>query len=162
MNHKFRVSCLVLLAIAVRAAGAGAQGVLLTQPLDSGILVRAQLVGGGRVQGRLLSRLGPSDRGIEMCRYPGSPCTSTAPPGREIVLPLSNVTRLEIAVGSRTWRGALVGGLSALLGAVVGDAVLAGGAARRGYPGVLVGCLASGAVLGAILGSTEIVWGPAP
>ena len=162
MNQKIRVSCLVLLAAAMGGTEAGAQGPLLTQPLDSGTLVQAHLVGGDRVRGRLLGRVGPAGDTIALCRYPGTPCAVAALSGREIVLPRPNVTRLEVAVGSRARRGVLLGSLSGLAATVVHYAVFYRVSAFDRSPQVVVGVMSLGAVLGAALGSLEIVWGPAP
>lgn len=158
------VSCLVLLAVALSGREVGAQAPLLTQPLDSGTLIQAHLVGGERVRGRLLSRFGPGGDRIVACRYPGTPCADFALPGRTVVLPRSSVSRLEVAVGSRAARNALVGGLSGIAGALAAVAAFGSLSELDRSPNVtmVVSLTAFGAALGALFGSADVRWGPAP
>lgn len=157
MSVKYPVLSLLLLVLAAGGRPLRAQAPLVTQPLDSGMLVQMHFASGDSARGRLLARLGPDSRDIVFCRYPGNPCTALGSSGRR-ALPISGVVRLDRAVGAHTTRDALVGGLSMMAGALLGSAIYH----APPEPGIVLGLGALGTVLGSLIGSWDLVWGPAP
>ena len=164
MTLAARAQGCVLLLVAVLAPAGVSQTPLLTQPIDSGMLVRMRTADQGQVRGRLLARFGPASDRIIFCRYPGNPCLDSTALGR-VARPAASVFELEVATGSHWAGGALVGGLSGL------GAGLLYGAINRGLCDsssclnsgrFTVGAVLFGMFWGAIVGSTSIRWGAAP
>jgi hypothetical protein len=151
-----------LVFLSTPSAALRAQAPLLLQPIDSGVLVRMRLATGESVRGRLLARLDPGSERVIYCRYPGNPCTDSTAAGVR-VQPMAGVLGLEVGAGSRAVPGALLGALAGLGGALLGDALLASLCDTPPCRHALVIPLViGGAVLGALRGSADIVWHPAP
>ena len=96
----------LILGLASRAASA--QGAPVTQPLDSGSVVRLLWQQEPARVGKLLAPLQPASDSVAYCRYPGPPCSSISTSGMEI-RPTADLTRVETSHGSRAGRGTLIG-----------------------------------------------------
>ena len=157
-THAAPLALLLLVVPSVRA-----QVPLITQPLDSGTLVRAHLSNGSVVRGRLLAPLVPPAASLRLCLYPGRLCAGPLD-DRTRTLPVSDVRFLEVADGTRARTGALVG---AVVGVLMGEAVhgLAEGMCESAgcipprWRADLVGAL-GGALWGALLGAGFDAWRP--
>lgn len=154
---------LILGLAAVRAASA--QNAPVTQPLDSGSVVRLIWQQGSPRVGKLLAPLQPSSDSVAYCRYPGPPCGSSSTSGRENRT-IADLRRVEVSHGSRAGRGALIGGGVAV--AVLGLGRIA--FANQDSPAPLTGerlagaitFVALGAGVGALIGRRSTRWRPAP
>jgi hypothetical protein len=153
----------LILGFAGRAASA--QGVPVTQPLDSGSVVRLMWHREPPRVGKLLAPLQSASDSVAYCRYPGPACSSTSTSGMEI-RPTADLTRVEISHGSRAGRGALIG-------AGVGVAVLGLGRlafADQDSPAPWTGERVAGAItfvgistgVGALIGRGSTRWMLAP
>jgi len=135
----------------------------ITQPLDSGTLVRARLSDGSVVRGRLLAPLVPPAASLRLCLYPGRLCTGPLD-DRTRTLPVGGLRSLEVADGTRARTGALVG---AIVGVLLGEAVRGLAAGLCESPGCvpprwrsyLVGAI-GGALWGVVLGAGFDAWRP--
>jgi hypothetical protein len=141
----------------------GAQARLFTQPIDSGVLVRMHRSAGDVVIGRLMRTVTPESLAVRYCRYPGNRCTAADSSGLAS-LPLAEVDTLEVQVGSGAASGGVIGALIGVL--EIGLATMApGDCAPSCYrPSALAAAAAivGTGVIGAIVGSSGIRWGPAP
>lgn len=157
MGRRMWITSFFVVALALGCEQAPAQTPPVTQPLDSGTLVRVHLSSGARLRGRLLARFAPTSDRIVFCRYPGNPCADPAAPGIATI-PATSVARIDVAAGNRAALGAVGGALGIVAGALLGNATIgAANDTQVGTGGVLVGA-ALGAVIGALAGSTDIVW----
>ena len=155
-----RRTSLVLLMAAAWTSRAPAQAPLLTQPLDSGTLVRLQLTSGDRLRGRLLAPLQPASERVELCRYPGNPCSDST--GEQTVATLSNAVRLELAAGNHAVRGGVAGALGIVAVALLANATVGAANDNTLSAGTVVSMAVVAGVIGALAGSTDIVWRRAP
>ncbi len=103
-----------LLLLCATSGGASAQMPAGMAPIDSGRVVRAW-TGDVAVRGRLLAPLDPAADSVRYCRYPGPPCGANPAPTQVAWLVPSNVSHLDIAVGTRAVRGAWIGGITQML-----------------------------------------------
>lgn len=136
---------------------------LLYLPLDSATTVRLQLADGQRVTGRLVAPFGPDSTRFLLCPGTHGPCGGA----RSVRgVPAADVTAVETRRGSRTTRGAFIGALVAAGGAAIFCALTDTGGcdpAKGGYFSyVLLPTALAGAGVGALVGSSIIVWGRAP
>jgi hypothetical protein len=154
-----------VLILGVTSRTALAQGSPVTQPLDSGTVVRLMWQKEPARVGRLLAPLQPASDSVVYCRYPGPPCSSSPSSGREVRL-TAELTRVEISHGSRAGRGALIG-------AGIGVAVLGLGRiafADQDSPAPATGQRVAGAItfvalsagVGALIGRGSRQWTLAP
>jgi len=156
----------VIAALALaRPAAVAAQDRLLYLPLDSATAVRLRLMDGRRVTGRLVRPFGPDSARFVYC--PGTrPWCPEDGPGAVRTTPAADVARVETRRGSRTRRGAALGAIATAAGASAFCAVTdAGGCdpAKGGFFSyVLLPAALVGAGVGAIVGGSIAVWGPAP
>lgn len=154
-----------LVFLAVVSSPVDAQVPLATQPLDSGVLVRARLHDGSALRGRLLTPFTPGTPSLRLCLYPGRPC-SAASDDRARTIPTSGLTRLHVAAGTRVRTGAVVG---ALVGVLAGEFVYglskglceSSGCVPPRFRTLLVGALGFG-LFGAVFGTGFDAWAPAP
>ena len=158
-----QVLALVLLGLA--ASPLVAQQVPLSQPLDSGTVVRLGWRAGPRQTGRLLAPLTlQSDRVID-CRYAGPPCrqgrASTAD-----VRPADELVSVETRRGDRTGRGALLGAGLGLAVLGLGRAAFADADSPAPWTGQRVAGAATfvalAAGVGALIGRGSARWVAAP
>jgi hypothetical protein len=153
----------LILGSAGRAASA--QGAPVTQPLDSGVVVRLMWQQEPPRVGKLLAPLQPASDSVAYCRYPGPACSSSSTSGMEI-RPTADLTRVEISYGSRAGRGALIGAGVAV--AVLGLGRIA--FADQDSPAAWTGERVAGAItfvalsagVGALIGRGSTRWMPAP
>lgn len=145
--------------------GASAQGAPVTQPLDSGSVVRLMWQKEPARVGKLVAPLRADSDSVAYCRYPGPACSSSSTSGKEI-RPTADLTRVEISHGSQAGRGALIG-------AGVGMAVLGVGRiafADQDSPAPVTGERVAGAItfvalsagVGALIGRGSARWMLAP
>ena len=158
----FLGACAALAALAAQPAAA--QQPLLTQPLDSGAVVRLRLRDGAREGAKLLTRFGPGFDTLSYCRWPALPCT----PGseRHVVRPATAVLGIETYRGSGAKLGAIIGAIVGVpMGFVVVELVEY---SEERDPGTarsvrLVAQSSVGwALFGAMIGLFFQRWGPAP
>ena len=135
-----------------------AQSGRLETAVDSGLVIRLTR-GEQMVRGRLLERMVPAADHARVCKYPGPPCIDPISPTQLATLSLADWDHLDVQVGNRAKKGAVLGGiLGALLG--IGGASLARAFCERTCPsegevlfkGVVIGGLFSAGV-GAVIGS---------
>jgi len=146
------------------AQPAPAQQPLVTQPLDSGAVVRLRLRDGAREGAKLLTRFGPVSDTLSYCRWPALPCTHGSE--RHVVRPATAVLGLETYRGSRAKLGAIIG---AIVGVPMGFvAVGLVKYAEETDPGtarsvrIVAGSSVGWALFGAMIGMFFQRWGPAP
>lgn len=150
----------VLLAIAMVCCpdSISAQSGRLTTAVDSGLVIRVTR-GDQMLRGRLLERMAVGADSARYCRYPGPPCVDPISPTQLATLSLVDWDHLDVQVGNRAKKGAVLGAVvGALLG--IGGASLAGAFCERSCPsdsevifkGVVLGGLFSAGV-GAVIGS---------
>lgn len=154
----------VTLALA-RPAALPAQDRLLYLPLDSATVVRLGLTDGRRITGRLVRPFGPDSTRFVYC--PGERRWCPADDAGAIrATPASDVTRVETRRGSRASRGAALGAVAAAAAASAFCAVTDTGGcdpAKGSFFGyVLLPAALVGAGVGALVGGSISVWGPAP
>ena len=141
-----------------------AQRQQVTQPVDSGTLVRIRLDSGSAVRGRLLATLQPGAQALQLCLYPGRRCSAAAD-ARVRTIETSAIRRFEVSAGSHWGTGALIGGVLGFLagGLVHGFAsdTDAGGHPQSVMPFLVKGVL-GGALWGALVGSGLDSWRHAP
>ncbi len=146
---------MVMLASAEKVS---AQAGRLETAVDSGLVIRLTR-GEQMVRGRLLERMVPAADRALVCKYPGPPCIDPISPNQLATLSLADWDHLDVQVGNRAKKGAVLGGIvGALLG--IGGASLARGFCERTCPsegevlfkGVVIGGLFSAGV-GAVIGS---------
>jgi hypothetical protein len=156
---------LAVLILGFGVSTLAAQQVPVSQPLDSGTVVRLGWREGSKRIGRLVAPLTPESDAVIYCRYPGSPCASGwsfSPETR----PARDLLSVEVRRGGRAGRGAILG-----LG--VGIATLALGRwafADADSPAPLTGQRAAGAVtfvalaagIGALIGRGSTRWVSVP
>jgi hypothetical protein len=155
-------AALVVVALMTGAQGSAAQDRLVSQPLDSGALVRVHFDGDSHRRVRLLSPFAPASPHMAFCDYTRPLCPSSASPAESVSV--AALRRVEIPRGTHAGRGALIG-------AVVGAATFYLGAGFAEYGCecdrydtrlfVITGVL-GGAVVGALIGSMVKIWAPAP
>ena len=147
------IAGLILVGVPARAQ--------VTQPIDSGSLIRFRLINGETGRGRMLVSFYPGQPHLTFCHYPRSPCSSVNAPGSRRVS-LGAISRLEVARGTRAGRGAIIGSAA---GIVLGNlsARLANGFCERecvAEGSITLTSAIGGALWGALLGSTVPVWRP--
>jgi hypothetical protein len=155
---------LALLILGFLASSLAAQQVPVSQPLDSGTVVRLGWREGPKRIGRLLAPLTRESDAVVYCRYPGPPCAHGRPFDPE-VRPARELLSVELRRGDRAGRGAI-------LGVGVGIAILGLGrlAADADSPAPLTGQRATGAVafvalaagIGALIGRRSARWVSVP
>ena len=158
-----RAPFLTAILLAGATAPLTAQRPLLSQPLDSGVVVRLRLGAGTREAGRLITPFAPHSTALRYCPWPARPCA--VGDDRYIVRPASTVLALEVRRGSYARVGAAIG---AGLGVGVGLFVVGGGistetgstARLRGLPLVASAAASLVAVgaFGAMIGSAFSRW----
>lgn len=153
----------LLLVWAVVVGAASGQAPRLTQPIDSGALIRLHLSSGDRVRGRLLVDFAPDDGQLIFCLYPRTSCRELTEPAVRRV-PVAAAQQIEIARGGHAKKGAVIGGI---VGTILGYAsgTIGNGLCERECvnPGLLaLGGLLNGMLWGALIGSTKPVWIVAP
>lgn len=167
INHRAHTLATLVAVAGMAAPGSSAlaQEPLFTTPLDSGRLIRLEVDDGRLIAGRLLQPLSNESRYVTFCRYPAPPCRDWTAPHIDS-LPVPQLTGLEVAQGTRLWRGvtigAAIGGALGLLYAVAYNGLCDW--YRCGVPlpvGIIAGATFVGA-WGALFGSQATVWGPAP
>lgn len=135
--------------------------VRLGQSLDSATVVRLHLSSGRTYQGRLLTPFGPGADSVVACPYPSVYC-----PGLTMrsAFPASEIAGVDILVGSRAKRGAVIGGI---VGVAVGAfglwLVLQVGpeyVTEAEVASFVPAYTALGAGIGALIGSTKRIWKP--
>jgi hypothetical protein len=136
---------------------------LLSQPLDSGVVVQVRLGAGAREAGRLVTPFAPDSTALRYCPWPARPCA--VGDDRYIVRPASTVLALEVRRGSYARVGAVIG---TALGVLVGVFLATGGvstdtgstATLRGVPLVLsaTASVAGVGAFGAMIGSAFSRW----
>jgi len=156
----------VVAALALaRPAALPAQDRLLYLPLDSATAVRLRLMDGRRVTGRLVQPFGPDSTRFVYCPGARAWCPADGA-GAVRVTPASDVTRVETRRGTRASRGAALGALTAAAAASAFCAVTDTGGcdpAKGSFFGyVLLPAALVGAGVGALVGGSIVVWGPAP
>jgi len=153
-----RFLLLLMTTTVLPANRAMAQAGRLETAVDSGLVIRLTR-GEQMVRGRLLQRMEPGTDIARTCRYPGPPCIDPISPTQLATLSLADWEHLDVQVGNRAKKGAVLGGiLGALLG--IGGASLAQAFCERTCPsdaevlfkGVVIGGLFSAGV-GAVIGS---------
>ena len=157
---------IVIAALALAAPAAlPAQEPLLYLPLDSATAVRLRLTDGRRVTGRLVQPFGRDSTRFVYCPGERAWCPADGA-GAVRVTPAADVTRVETRRGTRASRGAVLG---AVAGAAAASAFCAvtdtGGCdpAKGSFFGyVLLPAALVGAGVGALVGGSIAVWGPAP
>jgi len=158
----FLGACTALAALAAQPAAA--QQPLLTQPLDSGAVIRLRLRDGSREGARLLARFGPDFDSLSYCRWPALPCT----PGseRHVTRPAREVLGVEIHRGSQWKLGAIIG---AIVGVPMGFAIASFAESMGEHPvsgserfRAVAGSAVGWALYGAMIGEFFRRWGPAP
>ena len=131
-------------------------------PLSAGTLIRFQSPQDGSVTGRLLHPLQRGDSTIVYCLYPRPECPGANSADLRTVQ-LAQVQRLEVSRGSETWKGALIGGVTAASLLVIGSVTWSGYSdtetrldARRvaGF----VSFVGIGSVIGGWIGSRHRKW----
>jgi len=152
----------VLIAVIITSPAHG-QAPLLTQRLDSGVVVRLHLMNGDVTRGRLLAPFARDSERVLFCYYPRTPCQSRLEPAARN-LPVDAIRRMEVARGNRAGRGAAIG---SVLGLVLANmaARLANDLAEQERVDVgaaTVSGALGGALWGALIGSMFTVWRPAP
>jgi hypothetical protein len=140
-----------------------AQRMPLSQPLDSGVVVRLRLGAGTRETGRLVTPFAPDSSVFRYCRWPPGSCAVGDAQYTE--RPASSVLALEVRLGSRARAGAVVG---TVFGVLVGGFVASGGVETetgsinrlRGLPLVLsaVGSVIAVGAFGALIGDGFSRW----
>ncbi|MEO5826202.1 MAG: hypothetical protein ABIR59_09970 [Gemmatimonadales bacterium] len=90
--------------------------------VDSGLVVRAW-TDAGQVRGRLLMQLRSDADSVLYCRFPGPSCEREFIAAQTAWLRLSGVRHLDVQVGTRIKKGAVVGGV---FGGLIGALVLGG------------------------------------
>jgi hypothetical protein len=141
-----------------------AQAPLLTQPLDSGAVIRLRLRDGSREGAKLLTRFAPDSQSFSYCRWPALPCVRGGE--RHVVRPAREVLGVEIHRGSQWKLGGIVGALAGVpmgfeliaLSEFMGEQSLSGPERFRAIAGSVVGW----ALFGAMIGEFFQRWGPAP
>jgi hypothetical protein len=148
-----------------RPAALRAQDRLLYLPLDSATAVRLRLTDGRRVTGRLVRPFGPDSTRFVYCPGQRARCPAEGA-GAVRHTPASDVTRVETRRGSRASHGAALGAVGAVAAASAFCAVTDTGGcdpAKGGFFSyVLLPAALVGAGVGAIVGGSIAVWGPAP
>ena len=167
MTTSTRTSCGVALFLgactasaALAARPAAAQQPLVTQPIDSGAVVRLRLQDGSREGAKLLTRFGPGFDTLSYCRWPALPCT----PGgeRHVVRPATAVLGIETYRGSGAKLGAIVGAIVGVpMGLVAVELVKYGEERDPGTVRIVAGSSVGWAVFGAMIGAFFQRWGPA-
>jgi hypothetical protein len=149
------------------ASAALAQQPPLTQPLDSGAVVRLR-IGNGTFEGaRLLAPFARDSATFTYCPWPGSSCAKGA--SRQVIRPAREVLGIEVHRGTAWKAGAVLG---ALLGVPMGLQLAqlrytddeGGGelvTPRQKIRAVLETSVVF-ALFGAMLGEFFQLWGPAP
>ena len=149
---------------ALRASPGAAQAPLLTQPLDSGAVVRLRLRDGSREGAKLLAPFAPDSQSFSYCRWPALPCVRGGE--RYVTRPARDVLGVEIHRGSQWKLGGIVGALAGVpmgfeliaLSEFMGEQSLSGSERFRAIAGSVVGW----ALYGAMIGEFFQRWGPAP
>ncbi len=161
----FAILTLAVLCGAV-PADLAAQGKLVRASVDSGTLIRMYPTTGPYLRGRLIHPLTSTTAVIEVCRYPAVPCDAKSDSSAYQQVPTASLSRVEVQRGTRWRTGAFIGGVvGAMLGMI--SAGLAnsmceeadGCASTMGA--ALIGATAAGA-FGALIGSSQPAWSPAP
>jgi hypothetical protein len=154
--------CVGILSVGFLGAPAVAQTPVPAR-LDSGTLVRLRLLDGSLVHGRLVRSFAADSQRVVVCPYRRPPCERvTEPAVRTVQTDL--IKQLDIARGTRAGRGAAIGAGAGIVIALVMGPVIDGLSEQpRSDHGMLVlsGAL-GGAVWGAVIGSTVVVWAPPP
>jgi hypothetical protein len=132
--------------------------------LDSGTVVRFHWTDGSE-RAQLLAPLRWDSALARYCRYPSSVCgASTINPPR--TRPIGDLTRLDVRRGSRTGRGALIGGGVGTLGGFVflfGYGLSDGPRLSTDQQILTVAVIAaSWSALGALIGAASDKWEPVP
>jgi len=159
-----RLALLSTVLICGAAAPLAAQRQLVTQPVDSGTLVRIRLDSGSAVRGRLLAALQPGAQALQLCLYPGRQCSGAAD-ARARTLEISAIRRLDVSTGNHWVTGALIG---SVLGFLAGGMAhgFASDTDSGGHPQSLMPFLvrgvAGGVLWGAIFGAGFDSWRHAP
>ena len=158
---------LVVSLVLAAAVGlpAQAQTPLAAQPIDSGALVRIRTLSGSAVRGRLFNRLEPSSSHLQLCIYPGRSCTQPSDE-RVRTFATADISRIDIAAGSRWRTGALIGALLGAASGSLGHAFAEDSDAHSGPVApeaqfLIIGAL-GGALWGAIFGAGFDAWRLAP
>jgi hypothetical protein len=97
-----------LLIFGLTASSLAAQQVAVSQPLDSGTVVRLGWREGPKQVGRVLATLTPESDTVVYCRYPAPPCAPGWASTPE-VRPVRDMLSVEVQRGSRAGRGAILG-----------------------------------------------------
>lgn len=126
----------------------------LTATVDSGLVVRAWM-GNIETRGRLLEPMGAGRDSVRYCRYPGPPCQAPVRPAQLGWFRPAAFDHLDVQVGTRAAKGAIVGGV---IGFLIGT--LGGGLAQAFCEGqcpsdseVLVKALVGGGLVGGGVGA---------
>ncbi|MBA2292969.1 MAG: hypothetical protein H0W15_11005 [Gemmatimonadales bacterium] len=80
------------------------------QAVDSGLVVRAW-TDAGQVRGRLLMQLSSDSDSVLYCRFPGPSCEREFIAAQTAWLQLGGVRHLDVQVGNRWKKGAVIGGV---------------------------------------------------
>jgi hypothetical protein len=135
-----------------------AQAGRLAMPVDSGLVIRLTR-GEQMVRGRLLERMAPAADRVIVCKYPGPPCIDPISPTQLATLSIADWDHLDVQVGNRAKKGAILG---AVLGGLFtfGAAAALSGFCEYDCPGdgeILFKGLVGGGLLwggiGAVIGS---------
>lgn len=153
------------LCLALPGSLAQAQQPLATQPLDSGVLVRARLTAGTVVRGGLLEPYRPGASAIRLCvGFAGRDPARTPDCVREVLA--ADIGQLETVHRVRTLEGAVAGGVFGLAFGALVVTVNRGMGEKdphfTSYPFWLTVPTLTLGSLGALFGSGLDVWGPAP
>lgn len=157
-SQAFPIAMLMLFPLLTSAT---AQTSPVSQPIDSGVLVRLHLVSDSALQGRLVRAFTPGMAPISLYRFPGSPCTDVRDPGLVAPIRVVGIRRIDVSQHSQWLRGGVIGGLIGLvLGTNLGQFCIDGPCASTGHAMVHTGipfALVLG-MLGAGIGSGSQHW----
>ena len=88
----------------------GAEGQAVHTLPDSGTLVRLHTAN-GIARGRMLAPFRSDAATVRFCAYPGPPCDANTPADRLLEMRTDAIRSLELSVGTRWRKGAVIGGL---------------------------------------------------
>jgi hypothetical protein len=103
-------SLLLVITIVAPSERVSAQSGRLETAVDSGLVIRLTR-GEQMVRGRLLQRMAPAADSAHFCRFPGPPCFDPISPNQIATLSLADWEHLDVQVGNRAKKGAVLGGI---------------------------------------------------
>ncbi len=105
-----RFVLILVMALVLPTEPTVAQSGRLGTAVDSGLVIRLTR-GDQMMRGRLLERMAPGADSARYCKYPGPPCVNPISPTQLATLSLAEWEHLDVQVGNRAKKGAVLGGI---------------------------------------------------